>query len=91
MVEISDHDVLIATTSFDLDPFEEEKKIKRQETLQKKGDERLKQISISILGQPGVGKSALAIRFCKQDFLSYYSPTIEDEYRFQFKLDSKKM
>ena len=42
MGEISDHDVLIATTSFDLDPFEEEKKIKRQETLQKKGDERLK-------------------------------------------------
>ena len=35
--EIIDHDVLIATTDYDLDPFQEEKKIRLQESLNRKG------------------------------------------------------
>lgn len=38
-----------------------------------------KTVKITILGQPGTGKSALALRFCKSDFLTYYEPTIEEE------------
>ncbi len=37
-------------------------------------------IKISILGMPGIGKSALALRYSKADFLSYYEPTIEEEF-----------
>ena len=37
-------------------------------------------MKISILGLPGIGKSALVLRWCKSDFLSFYEPTIEEEY-----------
>lgn len=37
-------------------------------------------IKVSILGTPGIGKSALALRYSKSDFLSYYEPTIEEEF-----------
>ena len=35
---------------------------------------------VSILGMPGIGKSAVALRFSKSDFLSYYEATIEEEF-----------
>jgi small GTP-binding protein len=35
---------------------------------------------VSILGMPGIGKSAIALRFSKSDFLSYYEATIEEEF-----------
>jgi len=33
-----------------------------------------------VLGAPGAGKSALALRFSKSDFLTYYEPTIQEEF-----------
>jgi Ras-related protein Ral-A len=35
---------------------------------------------VSILGTPGIGKSAIALRFSKSDFLNYYEATIEEEF-----------
>lgn len=29
---------------------------------------------------PGIGKSALVLRYVKSDFLSYYEPTFEEEF-----------
>jgi GTPase SAR1 family protein len=36
-------------------------------------------IKITILGNSGVGKSSLCLRFAKTDFVDYYEPTIEEE------------
>ncbi len=80
MSEVIDHDVLIATSDYSVDPFEEQKRQKFRTASLAHQPGSTKKVTISILGQPGVGKSALAIRFCKSDFVSYYSPTIEDEY-----------
>lgn len=35
---------------------------------------------IAILGEAGVGKSALAVRSITGRFLHHYDPTLEDEY-----------
>lgn len=35
---------------------------------------------VSILGRPGIGKSAIALRYTKCDFLNYYEATIEEEF-----------
>lgn len=37
-------------------------------------------IKLTILGNPGIGKSALSLRFAKKDFVNFYEPTIEEEY-----------
>lgn len=37
-------------------------------------------IKISVLGDPGIGKSALALRYAKKDFVDFYEPTIEEEF-----------
>lgn len=36
-------------------------------------------IKLTILGNPGIGKSALSLRFVKKDFVNLYEPTIEEE------------
>jgi GTPase SAR1 family protein len=41
------------------------------------------------LGNPGIGKSALALRFAKKDFVKFYEPTIEEEYTFRNIFDFK--
>lgn len=82
MSEIRNFDVIVATSSFDYDPFEEEK----SQSTMNNGSRRLlsnnttSTIKVSILGLPGIGKSALALRYSKSDFLSYYEPTIEEEF-----------
>lgn len=89
MSEIRNFDVIVATSvnhlfiqSFDYDPFEEEK----SQSTMNMGSRRLlsnnttSTIKVSILGLPGIGKSALALRYSKSDFLSYYEPTIEEEF-----------
>ena len=37
-------------------------------------------MKIAILGNPGIGKSALTLRFIKKGFVNYYEPTIEEEF-----------
>lgn len=90
ITEVLDDDVLIATSDYSVDPFEEQKRQKYKAASLALVPGSTKKVSISILGNPGVGKSALALRFCKSDFISYYSPTIEDEYNSTYDLDSKK-
>ena len=40
-------------------------------------------IKIAVLGEAGVGKSALVVRSITGRFLHHYDPTLEDEYRCQ--------
>jgi len=40
-----------------------------------------------VIGAGAVGKSALVVRFIKNDFVTDYDPTIEDSYRRQFTVD----
>jgi len=54
----------------------------------KKVNESL-EFKIVILGNGGVGKSALTIRFVQSEFLATYRPTIEDTYRKRIQLDGK--
>jgi len=42
---------------------------------------------ICVLGDCAVGKSSLVIRFCSNDFIPCYDPTIEDVYRKQTPVD----
>lgn len=81
--EIRHNDVAVATTSFDYYPFED----LRTEISQKdvglasySGASHTVSFKVSILGRPGIGKSAIALRYSKSDFLSYYEATIEEEF-----------
>lgn len=71
--------MLIAISDFNIDPFEEEKRLKMKEHGLTKEPSNFKKISVTILGQPQVGKSALATRYCGTDFNSLYIPTLEEE------------
>ena len=42
---------------------------------------------IVIVGEGGVGKSALTIQFLQNEFLEDYDPTIDDNYRKQVVID----
>ncbi|KAJ6790425.1 hypothetical protein PWT90_07466 [Aphanocladium album] len=42
-----------------------------------------------VLGDGGVGKTALTIQLCLQHFVETYDPTIEDQYRKQVVIDSQ--
>ena len=44
---------------------------------------------IVIVGEGGVGKSALTIQFLQNEFLEDYDPTIEDSYRKQAVIDGE--
>ncbi|GAB5366181.1 hypothetical protein AAMO2058_001122800 [Amorphochlora amoebiformis] len=44
---------------------------------------------VAIMGPGGVGKSAVTIRFCQNDWVEDYDPTIEDAYRHHFTVDSR--
>ena len=39
-------------------------------------------LNIPLLGSSGVGKSALAVRLCNNEFLSVHDPTVEDTCQF---------
>lgn len=75
--------MVIATTSFDYYPFEDlrtEMSLKDTNQAQYNGTSHTVSFKVSILGMPGIGKSAIALRFSKSDFLSYYEATIEEEF-----------
>lgn len=44
---------------------------------------------VCVLGDGGVGKSAITIQFCSNHFIEEYDPTIEDSYRKQFVIDDE--
>lgn len=75
--DISNLDTLVATTSFDLDPFEG---VRGQGVSEPVVGGEIATVKISILGMPRIGKSALALRFCVSDFLANYETTIEEEF-----------
>eukprot|EP01091_Cochliopodium_minus_P013169 TRINITY_DN4170_c0_g1_i1.p1 TRINITY_DN4170_c0_g1~~TRINITY_DN4170_c0_g1_i1.p1 ORF type:complete len:187 (+),score=53.46 TRINITY_DN4170_c0_g1_i1:76-636(+) len=49
----------------------------------------MNEFKICILGDGGVGKSAMTIRFCMDKFVEYYDPTIMDNYRKQMILEDE--
>lgn len=52
------------------------------------GEQRNKdKVSVSVLGTGGVGKSALTLRFTKDQFMEEWDPTIEDAYRKTLDVD----
>jgi len=44
---------------------------------------------IVVLGDGGVGKTALTIQLCLNHFVETYDPTIEDSYRKQVVIDDE--
>ncbi|KAF9493384.1 rap 1A [Pleurotus eryngii] len=49
----------------------------------------MRQFNVVLLGAGGVGKSALTVRFVKDQFLDHYDPTIEEEYRRTITVDNE--
>ena len=47
----------------------------------------INEIKVVVIGEGGVGKSAITIRFVQDIFLEEYDPTIEDTYRRMIKVD----
>ncbi|KAL7315711.1 Ras GTPase [Mucor circinelloides] len=54
-----------------------------------KGAAFLKEYKIVMVGDGGVGKSAMTIQFIQSHFVDEYDPTIEDSYRKQCLIDSE--
>lgn len=46
-------------------------------------------LKICVLGEGGVGKTALTIQLCSNHFVEEYDPTIEDSYRKQIVLENQ--
>jgi small GTP-binding protein len=50
-----------------------------------------RELKIVMLGNGGVGKSALTFRFVQNKFVESYNPTIEDSYRKHIKLEGSSL
>merc|ERR1712029_1090832 len=48
------------------------------------------ELYLVILGDGGVGKSAITIQFCQKRFQDHYDPTIEDTYRKEITVQCEK-
>jgi len=57
----------------------------------KKGGDTPIEMKVVMLGNGGVGKSAITFRFVQQKFVESYNPTIEDSYRKQMKVDGRSV
>lgn len=55
------------------------------------GSEGPREVKIVMLGNGGVGKSAITFRFVQNKFVESYNPTIEDSYRKQIKVESQNI
>ncbi|XP_052792344.1 GTP-binding protein Rit2-like [Mya arenaria] len=53
------------------------------------GGRRPRNYKVVILGEGGVGKSALVIQFVSHKFTDYHDPTIEDSYQQQARIDDE--
>eukprot|EP00088_Acartia_fossae_P008112 TRINITY_DN13833_c0_g1_i1.p1 TRINITY_DN13833_c0_g1~~TRINITY_DN13833_c0_g1_i1.p1 ORF type:complete len:201 (+),score=18.30 TRINITY_DN13833_c0_g1_i1:57-659(+) len=51
---------------------------------------RMREYKIVVLGDGGVGKSALTVQFVQGIFVEKYDPTIEDSYRKQVEVDGQQ-
>ncbi|KAI0035494.1 small GTPase superfamily [Vararia minispora EC-137] len=49
----------------------------------------MREFKAVVLGAGGVGKSALAVRFVRNEFVEVYDPTIEEAYRRAFEVDGE--
>ncbi|CAJ2503375.1 Uu.00g107690.m01.CDS01 [Anthostomella pinea] len=47
-------------------------------------------VKLVVLGDGGVGKTALTIRLCLRDFVETYEPTIKDSYRYSTIIDDER-
>ncbi|EPZ30755.1 LET-60 RAS, long isoform [Rozella allomycis CSF55] len=45
---------------------------------------------VVVFGEGGVGKTAVTIRFCMENFVDVYDPTIEDSYRKAVSVDDQE-
>lgn len=54
-----------------------------------RGSSRLEKYQVCVMGPGGVGKSALSIRFCQNEFIQDYDPTIEDAYLHTCTVDNR--
>ncbi|XP_043194368.1 GTP-binding protein Rit1-like [Amphibalanus amphitrite] len=53
------------------------------------GRGRLRVYKVVVLGEGGVGKSALVLQFVSHNFIEYHDPTIEDAYQQQAVIDGE--
>ncbi|XP_037082925.1 GTP-binding protein Rit1-like [Pollicipes pollicipes] len=53
------------------------------------GRSRLRVYKVVVLGEGGVGKSALVLQFVSHNFIEYHDPTIEDAYQQQAVIDGE--
>ena len=51
---------------------------------------QVRRYRIVVLGDGGVGKSALTLQYVQHNFIDYHDPTIEDAYQQVNKLKSKQ-
>ncbi|PRP84664.1 ras-1 [Planoprotostelium fungivorum] len=61
------------------------------ESKQGDGENSPREIKVVMLGNGGVGKSAITYRFVHSKFNDTYNPTIEDSYRKDLKLDGQSI
>ena len=52
---------------------------------------QVRRYRIVVLGDGGVGKSALTLQYVQHNFIDYHDPTIEDAYQQVNKLKSKQI
>merc|ERR1712083_493596 len=53
------------------------------------GNSGLRRYRIVVLGDGGVGKSALTLQYVQHNFIDYHDPTIEDAYRHRTVIDTE--
>lgn len=53
--------------------------------------EKTEEYTLVIVGSGGVGKSCLTVKFLKDEFLTEYDPTIEENYRKKIVLEGKEI
>ena len=53
------------------------------------GQSSLKRYRLVVLGDGGVGKSALTLQYVQHNFIDYHDPTIEDAYQQRTVIDSE--
>lgn len=61
--------------------FSNEQKCDKAGSVDRKMAAEKEELYLVILGDGGVGKSAITIQFCQKRFQDHYNPTIEDTYR----------
>ena len=61
--------------------FSNEQKCDKAGSVDRKMAAEKEELYLVILGDGGVGKSAITIQFCQKRFQDHYDPTIEDTYR----------